>query len=84
MLKQVNGNPLRTGLQVASVYSVNNGLLDHVPVAEVVAWEKAMHAHLESNEKELLISIEKDWSDDIEKKLKDTLTSFGKQYGKSE
>ncbi len=84
MLKQVNGNPLRTGLQVASVYSVNNGFLDHVPVVDVVAWEKDMRAYMESNEKDLLIAIEKDWSDDIEKKLKESLATFSKQYVKSE
>jgi F-type H+-transporting ATPase subunit alpha len=84
MLKQINGNPLRTGLQVSSVYAVNNGFLDHIAVTDVVAWEKAMHAHMESNEKELLISVEKDWSDDIEKSLKGTLTTFGKMYSKGE
>ena len=80
MLKQSNGNPLRTSLQVASVYAVNNGFLDHTPVTHVVEWEAAMHAYMNTNEKELLISIEKDWSDDIEKHLKEALTTFGKEY----
>jgi F-type H+-transporting ATPase subunit alpha len=84
MLKQINGNPLRTGLQVSSVYAVNNGFLDHVAVTDVVAWEKAMHTYMESQEKGLLITIEKDWSDDIEQQLKTALTAFSHQYGKSE
>jgi F-type H+-transporting ATPase subunit alpha len=80
MLKQANGSPLRTGLQVSSVYAVNNGFLDVIPVSDVVAWEKAMHAYMETSAKELLIRIEKDWSDDIEKNLKDALTTFAKLH----
>jgi F-type H+-transporting ATPase subunit alpha len=76
MLKQTNGQPLRTGLQVASVYAVNNGFLDSVQAADVVAWEKAMHAYMASSGKEVVEAIEKDWNDDIEGKLKSALESF--------
>lgn len=76
ILKQANGAPLRTGLQVASVYAVNNGFLDSVQVADVGAWEKAMHAYMTSSGKEVLASIEKDWSDEIEANLKKALESF--------
>lgn len=76
MLKQVNGAPLRTGLQVASVYAVNNGFLDSVQVADIGGWEKAMHAYMLSSGKEVVEAIEKDWNDDIEGKLKGALESF--------
>lgn len=76
MLKQVNGAPLRTGLQVASVYAVNNGFLDSVQVADIGGWEKAMHAYMLSSGKEVVEAIEKDWNDDIEEKLKSALESF--------
>lgn len=76
ILKQVNGAPLRTGLQVSSVYAVNNGFLDSVQVSDIGAWEKAMHAFMLSSGKETLEAIEKDWNDDIEGKLKDALQSF--------
>ncbi len=84
MLKQSNGNPLRVGLQVASVYAVNNGFLDHVHVPDVVAWESKMHNHIMTSEKELLSRIEKGWDDDIENNLKEVLTTFGQMYGKEE
>lgn len=84
MLKQANGNPLRTGLQVSSVYAVNNGFLDAVAVVNVVAWEKAMHSHMEVSEKELLSKIEKDWTEEIEKALKETLTNFSKMHSHGE
>ena len=82
MLKQGNGNPLRTALQVASVYAVNNGFLDAVPVADIPAWEKAMHAYMGSSGKKVLESIEKDWNEDIEKLLKEALESFAHTYSK--
>lgn len=82
MLKQTNGNPLRTGLQVASVYAVNNGFLDTVNVPDVVAWEKAMHAFINTSHKELLVAIEKGWDDEIENKLKGALESFVHQNSK--
>ncbi len=84
MLKQSNGNPLRVGLQVASVYAVNNGFLDHVHVPDVVAWESKMHNHIMTSEKELLSRIEKGWDDDIENNLKEVLTTFGQMHGKEE
>jgi F-type H+/Na+-transporting ATPase subunit alpha len=76
MLKQINGNPLRTGLQVASVYAVNNGFLDTVPVSAVVLWEKDLHEHMSTLEKDLLVSLEKDWNEEIEGMLKKVLEKF--------
>ncbi len=84
MLKQANGNPLRTGLQVASVYAVNNGFLDKVHVADVVAWEHKMHTHMNNVEKEMLIRIEKGWDDEIEHTLKEALVTFSHTHGKEE
>ncbi len=76
MLKQLNGTPLRTGLQVASVYAVNNGFLDAVHVADVQSWERAMHAYMASSGKEVLESTEEGWSDEIEAALRKALESF--------
>jgi F-type H+-transporting ATPase subunit alpha len=80
-LKQGNGNPLRTSLQVTSVYAVNNGFLDQVHVPDVVAWEKAMHTYMTSSGKEVLTLIDKGWDDDTENKLKDALNQFVHQHG---
>ena len=76
MLKQANGVPLSVGLQVASIYAVNNGYVDHVQVPDVVAWEKGMHSFMSTSHKDLLTSLNKDWSDDLEAKLKDALASY--------
>ncbi len=76
MLKQANGAPLPVGLQVASIYAVNNGFLDHVAVPQVVEWEKELHTHMKSSQEELLASLGKDWSDELEASLKEALTAF--------
>lgn len=76
MLKQSNGQPLHTGLQIASVYAVNNGFLDTVHVADIGAWEKAMHAYMASSGKKVLAAMEKDWNEEIEGELKSALESF--------
>ncbi len=76
ILKQANGSPLRTGLQVASVYAVNNGYLDSVHVEHVQGWEKAMHTYMLSSGKEVVESLEKGWDDKIESDLNAALESF--------
>jgi F-type H+-transporting ATPase subunit alpha len=82
VLKQTNGHPLRTGLQVASVYAVNNGFLDSIPVADVGSWEKEMHAYMASSGKKVVESIEKGWDDETETKLKEALSSFSQTHTK--
>lgn len=76
MLKQLNGNPLRTGLQVATIYAVNNGFVDTIAVLDVVSFEKEMHTYLSTSASDLLRSLDKDWSDDIENTLKEKLSAF--------
>jgi F-type H+/Na+-transporting ATPase subunit alpha len=80
MLKQANGSPLRTSLQVSTVYAVNNGYVDHVSVQDIVAWEKGMHAYMSTSYKDLLLTIEKGWDDAIETNLKEALLAYGESY----
>lgn len=80
MLKQPQNSPLRTALQVASVYAVNNGLLDEVPLTHIAEWEKAMHEYMNTMAVDLLSSIDKGWDEEIEAKLKETLHTFSKTH----
>jgi F-type H+-transporting ATPase subunit alpha len=66
MLKQPNGTPLSVALQVASIYAVNNGFVDHVHVTDVVTWEKGLHEFLTVSHKDFLATLNKDWSDEVE------------------
>ncbi len=82
ILKQANGSPLRTGLQVASVYAVNNGFLDGVQVADVGEWESAMHSYMTSSGKDTLEAVEKGWDPDTESMLKKSLEAFVHTHSK--
>jgi F-type H+-transporting ATPase subunit alpha len=76
MLKQVNGQPIQTALQIASVYAVNNGYLDKVKVEDIGSWEKGMHEYLSLSHAEVLTMIDKGWDDSTEESLKKALDSF--------
>ncbi len=80
ILKQVNAEPLRVSLQVASIYSVNNGFLDLVKVDEVKKWENSFHAFLSIEEGALLDGLDKDWDDDKERALKTSIEKFNNLY----
>jgi F-type H+-transporting ATPase subunit alpha len=80
MLKQGQGTPLRVALQVASVYAVNNGFLDHVATHDVSAWEASMHAYMLAQEAATLEAIEGGWDDAIEASLKKALESFSANH----
>ncbi len=77
MLKQAHSSPLTVGLQVASIYAVNNGFVDHVAVSGIVEWEKEMHSYMSASHRSLLDNLEKDWNEEIESSLKEALTSYG-------
>jgi F0F1-type ATP synthase alpha subunit len=79
MLKQAQGSPLRVGLQVASVYAVNNGFLDTVAVTDIGTWESGMHTHMQEKEGALLEKIEGGWDDAIEADLKLALETYSTQ-----
>ncbi len=80
MLKQVNAQPLRVSLQVASIYSVNNGFLDTIKVDEVKKWEDSFHAFLSREEGKLLDMLDKDWDDEKERALKAAIEKFNSLY----
>ncbi len=76
MLKQANGAPLSVGLQVSSIYAVNNGYIDHVRTGDVVEWERGMHVYMNASHKDLVTSLGKDWGEDLENDLKLALSSY--------
>jgi F-type H+-transporting ATPase subunit alpha len=76
MLKQANGNPIKTALQIASVYAVNNGFLDSIAVTDIAKWEKGMHDYLELSRAGVLALIDKGWDDETENSLKEALTAY--------
>jgi F-type H+-transporting ATPase subunit alpha len=82
LLKQPQYQPVALDKQVISIWAVNNGILDKVPVSEVKAWEAAAHAYLDASHPEIGQTIlrTKDLSDDIQQALRIALTDFNQTW----
>lgn len=80
MLKQKLNSPLPTALQVVSIYAVNNGFVDLLPVDDIGAWEKDMHTYFSRDKKALLTKIEKGWDEEIEREIKESLVYFNDHH----
>jgi F-type H+-transporting ATPase subunit alpha len=78
LMKQKQYAPLNVAEMAVSLYAVNEGYLDQIPVAKVVDFEAALHAHGNSNAKALLDKIEStgDYNDEIAAELKALLDGF--------
>jgi F-type H+-transporting ATPase subunit alpha len=58
LLKQAQYAPLSISLMGASLFAVNKGYLDDVPVKKVLPFEAGLHAYLKTKQAALLAKIE--------------------------
>jgi len=79
ILKQDQYKPLPVSKQIASIFAVNEGLLDDVLQKDIRSWEQEMHKFLDVSKKDLLLKIEKNWDDETKTKLKEAIEEFKKQ-----
>jgi len=84
ILKQGQYQPLRVGLQVASVYAGARGFLDNLNVEAVRPFEAAMHRWLIDERAALVDKLEKapKFDPDLDNELKAALTEFKAGYVK--
>jgi F-type H+-transporting ATPase subunit alpha len=82
LLKQPQYRPYDTFEQVASIFAGTRGILDDLPVSEVLPFEAEMLAHLRNEFPELLEEMRRtgDLSEELQKKLFEVLTNFKDQY----
>ena len=78
LMKQLQYCPLSVAEMAVTLFSVNKGFFDDVPVAKALAFESALHANLKSGSKSLMDAIEstKDLSADNEKLLVAAIEKF--------
>ncbi len=78
LMKQGQYLPLSVAEMALSLYAVNEGHIDDVPVDKVVDFEAALHAHARANNADLLDQINStgDYNDDIEQALAGVVTEF--------
>ena len=85
VLKQTQYNPLTLAQQVISLWAVNNGYLDEVPVAEVKNFEQGLHAYIEASHSGIAntIASEQDLSDTTESALETAVADFTRTWSPS-
>jgi F-type H+-transporting ATPase subunit alpha len=82
ILKQGQYQPMRIGLQTASVFAGTKGLLDNLQVAAVRPFEAALHQYLTDEHLELLDRLEKasKFDEKLEGDLRAAITDFKSNY----
>ncbi len=78
LMKQPQYSPLNVGEMAISLYAVDQGYIDDVPVNKIVAFESAMQDYMRSNQKDLLDKINStgDYNDEIEGAIKKAVEDF--------
>lgn len=82
ILKQGQYEPIPVELQVISIYSVNGGFTDKLPVSQIRPFEIALHRHLQANHADLLdeLRTKKDLDKELEPKLKQVIAQFVESF----
>ena len=78
LMKQKQYAPMSVAEQALSIYAVDKGYMDDVPVAKIGPFEAALHAHFANTMGELMTSVGNtgDWNDDIEASFKKGIEEF--------
>ena len=80
LMKQKQYAPLSVGQMAATLYAVEKGYIDKVPVESVLAWESGLHQFLASSHKSTLDKVNTgDWDGAIEGELKAAMDAYVKQ-----
>jgi F-type H+-transporting ATPase subunit alpha len=82
VLKQDQYNPLPATLQIASIFAVNEGLMNDVDKAHIKFFEQQLHDFLKSSQLDLLEKMDKAWDDQIKTELKQAIQDFKKSLSK--
>ncbi|PZQ16389.1 MAG: F0F1 ATP synthase subunit alpha [Rhodanobacter denitrificans] len=80
LMKQKQYAPLSIAELALSVYAAEKGYLDDLKVAEILPFEKALHAHFHANYGDLMTKIVQtgDWNGDFEASFKKGIEEFKK------
>ena len=82
VLKQAQYRPLTLTNQVLSLWAVNNGYLDDVPVDQVKHWEAGLHEFIETSHANIAAAIRDslDLSDDTEAALQTAVADYARTW----
>src|SRR5262247_2510607 len=82
LLKQGQFAPMSMEEQVVIIYAGTNGFVDDYPVSVLLRYEKELLSYMKSRKQDVLDEIQATGKleGDIEKRLRDALTEFAKQF----
>ena len=80
LMKQKQYAPMSVAEMALSLYTVNEGYMDDLPMGKIQAFEKALHQHFHSNYGDLMskMAVSGDWNNDIEATFKKGIAEFKK------
>ena len=78
LMKQKQYSPLSIAQMALSLYAVDNGYMDDLPLNKIGAFEAGLHAHFANTQSELMAKIVEtgDWNKDIEGAFKKGISEF--------
>ena len=78
LLKQLQYSPMSVAQMAVTLFAVNEGFVDKVEIDKIGAFEKALHAHMDSAHAELMKKINEtgDYNDEIAAELKKGVGDF--------
>lgn len=78
LMKQKQYAPMSIANQALSIYAVNEGYLDDVPVAKLLGFEEGLHAHFANTQGELIgkVNATGGWDNEIEAAFKKGIAEF--------
>ena len=78
LMKQKQYAPMSVAEQALSIYAVDKGYMDDVPVGKILAFEAGLQAHFANTAAALVANIDAsgDWNDDIEAAFKKGIEDF--------
>jgi F-type H+-transporting ATPase subunit alpha len=84
ILKQGQFEPMPVEKQIISIYAATKGFLDDIPVADVLRFEKELHAYIDHNKKEIFDTIVNTKELPPEDQLNAAINEFKKGFAVSE
>lgn len=85
-LKQPQYQPMPVELQVISIFAVNNGFVDRLPVSQVRAFENGLHSYMKTHAADFLKQLKEkpEINPEIEAKLKEVIGSFATKFAEDQ
>jgi F-type H+-transporting ATPase subunit alpha len=78
LMKQKQYQPMSVAQMSLSIYAVDKGYMDDVPMAKILGFEEGLHAHFANTQGALMdkIAASGDWNDEIEGAFKKGIEEF--------